>query len=356
MPHMSKKIVSVVMIATAGAALAACSAEEDPQPGADDSGAAYDCTNPNADTMTDVTIVGMPILSNAAMYVGEAQGFFADNGLKPTFEMVPSPPAGISALAGGSADFAFTTSVNLLQAAEQGQPVKGVAAFAGIAPDYYDKMKAGEDGYETGINALLVDDESGIRSAADLEGKTVAVQDPVFSQMMVQYVVKQDGGDPSAVKFVPMAPADSYQALLAGQIDAAQSSFPFINGWEEKGLENLGWLEVEVFHEGPTSFIVANDDFIAEHPETVARLNCAIRLSAEYANENPDALRDETATRQDIDRAVLEEAVVPYFFTETDVEGVERFAEIMAEFGHLSEVPDVETVFAEVALAGKGDS
>ena len=320
--------------AVSALALAACGGStEEPVTVSSD----YDCSQPDNANPTSITVVGMPILSNGALYVGVDQGLFEKHGLDAQISMVPSPPAAASAVVGGSADFAFGTTMGLLQAVEQGQDLRGVAPFAGIEPGFYDKMQAGEAGYETGINALLVQDGSGIESPRELEGKTVAVADAALSELLTKARIKMDGGDPDKVKFVVMTGPDAYNAVIAGKVDAAQSFQPIIQGFEAKGLRNLSWLEVEVLHDGPTSLLISTSAFVRENQDVVARFNCAIREAATYSNAHQDEVRAVTAREQKVDPATLESALVPYFYTEIDTAGVERIEDLMVDLGFLRE-------------------
>jgi NitT/TauT family transport system substrate-binding protein len=344
-----KKIAALTTVAVIPLGLAAC--------GSNDVNAAlassdYDCSSPDSSTKTDINIVGMPILSNGALYLGLDQGIFEKHGLDATITMVPSLPAATSAVLGGTADFGFTSTMSLLQAAEQGQQLRGVAPFAGIEPGYFDKMEAGEEGYETGVNALLVKEDSGIDSLADLEGKTVAVADPALSDLLTKAAISRDGGNLDEVRFVVMTGPDAYNAVLAGKVDAAQSFVPIINGYEEKGLKNLSWLEVEVLHDGPTSLMVSSSDYVEENPDTVARFECAIVEAGEYSNEHQDEVRAVTAREQKVDPATLAGAVVPYFYTEIDVDGVRRIEDLMVEFGFLKSKLDTDEVLVDTSAAG----
>jgi NitT/TauT family transport system substrate-binding protein len=296
----------------------------------------YDCSQPNSDTMTDVKLAGMPILSNSAIFAAIDAGIFQKNGLKPTVEMVASGPAAIAGLMGGSVDFAFAPTVNLVQAVDQGQPLRGVAPFAGVEPGFSDKMAAGRKGYESGINALLVQGNSGLGSAKDLEGKTVAITDAAFSKVLVSTWIRAHGGDPAKVRFVILAPPDAYAALKAGRVDAAHGVEPYIQGFEQAGIKNLGWLEVENFKQGaPMTFMVAKVGYINAHPDTVARFNCAISGAAEYGNQHPAELRAATAKQQKVAPSAFDGQLVPWFFPKLDKPGVDAVQEAMVQTGLL---------------------
>ncbi|QLQ09947.1 MAG: ABC transporter substrate-binding protein [Nocardioidaceae bacterium] len=301
-----------------------------------DASSEYVCSNPNADTMTDISITGMPILSNSVLFAGADEGIFEKHGLKPKFEMVASPAASVSSLAGGNSDFAWVTTINLLQAIEQGQKIRAVAPHAGVEPGFYDKMAAGEAGYERGINALLVPDGSDIKEPADLAGKNVAVADPAFSQVLASSFIDMHGGNSQDVNFVIMAPADAYAALLANKVDAAHSIEPFTMSYEDDGLRNLGWLEVENFKEGALmSFMVASEDYVAGNADTVERLRCAMAEVTEFGNTHHDELRAVTAREQKTEPDAFDNSLVPYFFTSLENGNLDQVQNLMVKYGLL---------------------
>ncbi|YCN58135.1 ABC transporter substrate-binding protein [Rhodococcus erythropolis] len=311
----------------------------------------YDCSNPNSDTVTDISITAMPILSNGAIYAAIDQGFFAKQGLDVTVKPVPSIAGTISAVQGGSTDFAFTATLNLLQAVDNGISLVAVAPFAGIAPDYYNKMQAGEKGYTSEVTALLTKNNSGINTPGDLNGKTVAIMDAKGqAELTTSAVIKLHGGDPAQVQFVTMSPADAYNALLAGKVDAAYSVVPAFDGYEEKNLKIISWPGVEALHEGPTSMIVSSKKYVEENPDVAARLNCAMRDASAFANANPNVIREVTAREQKTDPASLASATVPYFYAQTDLSGIERFEKLMLEFGFLKKDIDPASLIIPAAL------
>jgi NitT/TauT family transport system substrate-binding protein len=313
----------------------------------------YDCSKPDGDNPEKISVAGMPILTNGALFAAIDEGIFAKHGLEPTVEFVASPPAAVASLSGGSVDFAYATTQLLLSAVDKGQPIRGVASFAGIEPGSYEKMKADEEGYR-GVTALLVKEDSGIESPKGLEGKTVAVSDPDFAQLLVQQVIKDDGGDPDSVKFVFMPGPDAYTAVQAGKVDGAFSFYPVIEGYEDKGLRNLAWLAESVFHEGPMSFFVATNDYIDENADTVARFNCAIAEASEFSNNNADAVRSALAAAQDVDPETYANQNVSYFFPQIDTEGVERVQDVMLEFDRLTKRHELDELMAPVVLSEAG--
>jgi NitT/TauT family transport system substrate-binding protein len=305
----------------------------------------YDCSKPDRTERTNVSLTAMPLVSNGALYAGIDQGFFKKHGLNPKISTVSTIPATISAVQGGTADFAFTGNISTFQALAGNIKVSIVAPFAGLAPGYWDKMQAGVKGYTREINALLVAPKSPIKTPGDLTGKTVAVTDAKGqSELITRYVIKAHDGDPDKVKFVVMSFADSVNALMAGKVDAAYSTEPSMTKAERAGYRIISWPGPEALHEGPTSSMIASNDFIVKHPETVARFNCAMREANAYGNTHHDVVRRTIAREQGVPPASLANAVVPHYFTTMDVAGLKRFADITESFGFIRKSLDMKSV------------
>lgn len=331
-------------------ALTGCSQQESSQPAASVN---YDCAKPTAAAQPiHVTFAANAIVSNGAVYAGLKEGLFQKQGLEIEIQPVANVAAAISSVQGGTTDFGFATSVSLFQAIDSGVPISVVAPFAGIAPNYYDNMKKGVEGYTTEVTALVAAPGKNINSTADLAGKTVAVADARGqSELTTRFVVKEGGVDPDSVKYTVMSFPDSLNAFKAGQVDAIFSVDPFLKQATDAGGKVISWPGVETFHDGPTSAIIASNDFIKSEPETVARFTCAIQASNDFANANPDAVRKATAEAQKVDPATLAKAKVPYFYATADLEGMKRFVGIMRDAEFITNDVDVASVVLSRALS-----
>ena len=324
-----------------------------PEPAASAAPVDYDCANPSpVDQPIPVTFAANAIVSNGAVYAGLKEGFFKEHGLDIEIQPVANVAAAISSVQGGTTDFGFATSVSLFQAIDSGVPISVVAPFAGIAPNYYENMKNGVKGYTTEVTALVAAPGSGIKSPADLAGRTVAVADARGqSELTTRFVIDEAGADADSANYTVMAFPDSLNAFKAGQVDAIFTVDPFLSQALDAGGEIISWPGVETFHEGPTSAIISSNKFIESDAETVARFTCAIQESNEFANENPDAVREATAEAQGVKPATLAKATVPYFYSTADLAGFERFTGIMHEFGFVTNDVDVQSVVLPRALS-----
>jgi NitT/TauT family transport system substrate-binding protein len=133
--------------------------------------------------------------------VAQSLGLLERAGVAADIQFIPNGPATMAAMLGGSIDVAGSNSLSFLQARDKGLPLKIVAAQAV---------------YRTGeaSTALVVSASSAARTAADLNGKIVAVN-PLggSSHIAVQMWIDKNGGDSKAVRYVEVTFADMPVAL-----------------------------------------------------------------------------------------------------------------------------------------------
>lgn len=287
-----------------------------------------------------IRMTALPILSNAAYYLGVDKGFFYKQGLDPVIQQVPSPAAALASLQGGNTDFAFTTVVTMFTARDAGVPAKFVAPAAGIRPKAYQKFLAKVPGYTTDTTAVLVMPASGIARPKDLENKTVAI--PARndqSEITIAESVRQDGGNPSTIKWVPMAIPDGVNALVAGKIDAAFGVDPLNDKAVGQGAKVIAYPGLIAFKEGTTSGWAATDAYVKANRETVARFQCAIRETNQYANEHPVEVKAKSAelTKQPFEN--LKMSVVPRYYSTVSLQDLSRIGDFMYKLGYLKNKP-----------------
>ncbi|SFC93725.1 NitT/TauT family transport system substrate-binding protein [Flexibacter flexilis DSM 6793] len=70
-----------------------------------------------------------------------------------------------------------------------------------------------------GADGLLV--KNGVKSLADLSGKTIALEKETPAYILLKYAAKQNNIDFKTLKIKYMPAADAATAFIAGQVDAA---------------------------------------------------------------------------------------------------------------------------------------
>ena len=315
-----RRIVPVAAVAAAALALAACSSgsSQEPEPAADGG-------------LTPVTVGVIPIVDVAPIYLGVEQGFFEEEGLDVTLELAQGGAAIVPAVASGEYQFGFSNVTSLLLAAQNDLPLKIVAPG---------NLTTGEVGKD--FAAVVAMPDSGISSAADLEGKTVAVNTlNNIGDTTVRTVVDEDGGDASKVEFVEMGFPDMPAAVTSGQVDAAWILEPHLTRALQDGAEAVTWNFAETDPDLLIASYFTSDQQIAEDPQTVTAFTAALEKSLTYAEEHPDETRAILDSYTEIEPEVKEAMVMPRFTPELDESQVQLLADLGLEYGMFDEPVDV---------------
>ena len=166
----------------------------------------------------------MKIVDNAAMFMAMEKGFFKAEGL----ELETVPMAGgaliVQGVTSGDLQIGWTNVISLYQAYVEGFDFKLVAGGA-------TNVKAKKESHN-----IQVTKASPIKSAKDLEGKTVAVNTlNNIVHLMAMAWIDKNGGSSVKVKFVELPFPQMEAALSAGKVDAVSVHEPFATAALEKG-------------------------------------------------------------------------------------------------------------------------
>lgn len=279
----------------------------------------------------------VPVTDVAALYLGEEVGIFKKHGLtlKPNIASTGSVPAVMS----GEYHFGFTALVNVLQARDKGLPLKIIAAGSSSTG------VAGAD-----VTMIHAGAKSGIKSAKDLEGKTVSVN--AFNgllQMLGKAAVKADGGDPSKVRFIELGFSEALAALQAGKTDAMVGAEPFGTGAIAAGFPPIASPYQSLSAKSlMTSSYFTSEQQIKANPELFKNLQAAINESLEYAQKNPDAIRKQLPKFTKLGADVAAKLILPSYLATIPRESVALFSKTGQEFGMLSK----PAVYDEVVWNG----
>ena len=255
---MKKRLLALMLAAAAALSLSGCSGQENNSSTAENSG---------SEELTKVSIVldWTPNTNHTGLYVAQKMGYYEEAGLE--VEILPAPEGGSSALvAAGGADFGIDAQDTLAPAfvGEDALPVTAVAALI--------------QHNTSGIISLASDN---IQSPKDLEGKTYATWENPVEQAVIKSLMEADGGDFSKLNLVPSTVSDVITALNTN-IDTVWIFY----AWDGVATE------LNTTFDYYTPIIIANNDFLAENPDTAKAFLAATAKGYEYAIENPDAAAD----------------------------------------------------------------
>jgi NitT/TauT family transport system substrate-binding protein len=166
----------------------------------------------------------MKIVDNAAMFMAMEKGFFKSEGL----ELETVPMAGgaviVQGVTSGDLQFGWTNVISLYQANVEGFDFRLVAGGA-------TNVRAKNE-----THAIQVLKSSPIKSAKELEGKTIAVNTlNNIVHLMAMAWLDKNGASSAKVKFVELPFPQMLAALSGGRVDAISVHEPFATAAVEKG-------------------------------------------------------------------------------------------------------------------------
>ena len=178
----------------------------------------------------------MKIVDNASLFMAAEKGLFKKEGLELDTVPMVGGAAIIPGVASGDLQFGWSNVISLYQAHAEGFDFKLLSGGA-------TNVKGTND-----THAIQVLKDSPIKSAKDLEGKTVAVNTlSNVVQLMAMAWIDKNGGDAAKVKFVEVPFPQMEAALSAGRVDAASTHEPFVTASTGKGVTRVlahNWSDV----------------------------------------------------------------------------------------------------------------
>jgi NitT/TauT family transport system substrate-binding protein len=281
-----------------------------------------------------VTVGVIPILDVAPIYLGKEKGFFTDRDIELTLVTASGGAAIVPAVVSGQYQFGFSNVVSLLTAKSKGVPVKVVANG---------NNSTGEDGKDFG--STVVKGDSPIRTAADLVGKTVAVNSlKNIADTAVRASVRKAGADPSKVRMVQMPFPDMPAALDAGRVDAAFTVEPFQSAARAQGARSIATSYVDTAPNLTVAAYFTSEKQLADNPDLVQRFTEAMKESLAYANDHPDEARQIIGTYTEISPDVIAAATLPKWPAEINRASVETLAGLAVTDGVITEQPDLNAL------------
>jgi len=312
-------------------ALAACG-------GDDDGGSTDAASSGSSGEVREVTVGMLPILPTAALYAGIEEGFFEERGIEVTVETGQGGAALLPAVMAGQIDFATSNPVSLLQARGEGLDVRVIAHWTSA-------LSEGDQD----INGVVAAAGSGIETAADLAGKTVAVNTlNGMGGLTIREAVRQDGGDPDAVEFVELPFPDMPAALSGGNVDAVWVPEPFLSSLQAAGNVVASYSSMESVPGHPTQLFFTSPQLLASDPELVEDFTAAVEETLEFADQNPDAVKAQIAqVLPQLPPEATENVRLEEFGTDLRRDQLEELGQLMVEDGLLEEDADVDGLLPE---------
>ncbi len=291
-----------------------------------------------ANAQTDTVSVGvLPIADVAPLYLGIKQGFFTQQHLNVSPHSLQGGAAVASAVVGGSLQFGFGATANLVLAKSHNLPLQFVANGDQAAADA-----------SSAWSGILVSASSGITSISQLAGKTIAanaVQGE--NELALDSILLANGVKPSSVHVVALAFPTMPSALESGQVQAVTEVEPFVSSIEAKGGKLLSPLfEGEMPSETVAGYFASTSE-IQGNPGLIQRFVTALNQSLDYAQSNPAAVRAIIPTYTSIPATVAAQMKLPVWNSTIDTSSLQSQVQTMQQLGWISSpVPINELIWS----------
>ena len=272
----------------------------------------------------NLVIATVPTVSSAGLYLAQQEGFFRQAGLNVKIVSVGSDATVTSDLLNGSIDVLEGTYPGFIEA-----QVHGAGKFHILADGY-----AGAPN----VDEILVLPSSGITSARQLAGRTIAVNAlHSIAALLVSSTLESVGVSPSKVHLVAMPFPAMPAALKAHRIDAAYEAEPYLSEAEvQAGAESLIDVNDGATQNFAIDGYVATVPWCQRHPRTAAAVARAIDRGQALADTDRPVVQSVLQKYASISGQTVAIMALGDFPTDVDAADLQRVPDLMQSFGQLN--------------------
>lgn len=313
----SSQLRTAALVAAASLLLAACGGNSSAGGAAASGGSSSSAAAATGSSTVSVGV--LPIADVAPLYLGMKHGFFAKQHLTVVPHTLQGGAAVASAVVGGSLQFGFGATANLVLARSHGLPIRFVANGDEAAADAANAW-----------SGILVRAGSGVKSVSQLAGKTIAANATHGeNELALDSILERNGVQPSSVHVVALPFPTMPSALISGQVQAVTEVEPFVSAILAKG----GTLLSPLFEAEQPSQIVAGyfttQNEISSKAGVVTRFVTAMNQSLDYAQANPSAVRKIIPTYTSIPTTVAAKMKLPVWGSAVATSSIESQEQLM---------------------------
>lgn len=259
-----KALLSVLAAGTL--TLSACGGAGSPESGGDASN--------GEDQAVTLMLNWYPYGEHAPFYYGVEKGIFKDHGIDLEIQAGQGSTKTVQAAGQQQVDFGWADTPAVLSNIDKGVKVKSLGVYLQTTP-----------------SAVQVFADSGIETAADLKGKTIAVSAGDAPTVTFPLFLKAAGLEESDVKQQNLDAAGKMAAVLSDKVDGligfAHDQGPTMAAKSGKEMRYLRYADegVNFYSNG----LISSDAYLSENPELSKEMMAAVSESFEAAADDPAA-------------------------------------------------------------------
>jgi NitT/TauT family transport system substrate-binding protein len=263
-------------------------------------------------------------------------GIFRRAGLDVQLQLSNSGANAAQAIVAGAQDIGKSSITSLIAAYARGLP------FVLIAPSILHRPA-------TPTSSIVVAAGSPIRTALDLQGKTVsctAIGDIAY--LGLRALIDNGGGDSAAVKWVELPPSTVANAIAQGRIDAGLITEPYMSMELKSGrlrflVDELSGYPRPILE---TAYYTTRDSY-EKHRDVVSRFARALGEAATYSNTHLAETVPLFASFAGIDAETAAQMHHTFEATSFDPQQVQPVIDLAAKYKIIPRAMDARDFIAE---------
>ncbi|MGL4959958.1 MAG: ABC transporter substrate-binding protein [Inquilinus sp.] len=210
---------------------------------------------------------------NAGFELAAEKGFYTDAGLEIDIEPGNGSQITAQLVAAGKVDIAFADAAPVMKLISQGAKMRVLATILQGNPNQVTALK-----------------KTGLKSAADMKGRSVAVPNGGSQAAMFPLVLAANGLKESDIKVVNMPPDSMVPSLLNGTVDVILGSVDAYGPQlKSMNVDTDNFLFIDSGAPTVSTSIIASDAFLAEHPDQAKAFVAASLKGWSAAIDDPSA-------------------------------------------------------------------
>lgn len=230
-----------------------------------------------------ITLGNVPVAASALIYIADDRDFFAANGLNVIVRDYPTGTATTDALLADETELAFVAEFPLVRRAFDGENISVIAVM-----DRFQEQR------------LFVRRDRGVTEPANLTGKRIGIPRNTIAEFYLGRFLELHGVSLQEVTIVDVGASLAEGILANGSVDAVVTREPYTSRIQK-------WMGDEVIsfpiqnNQPGYGMIVARNDWIESHHDTVVHFLTALAQAEIYADQNPEQAQEIVRNRLDFE-------------------------------------------------------
>jgi NitT/TauT family transport system substrate-binding protein len=276
----------------------------------------------------------IPIADVAPLYLGIEKGFFAEQKLTIKPKLAEGGAAITPAVLAGDFQIGFSNTISLLIASSKGLPVQVISQ--GVLGGK-DKSEAWAD--------LLVRKNGPIKTANDLEGKTIAVNTlKNICEVTIKASLEKEGVNVSRLKFIEVPFPDMNAALEAKRVAGTCGVEPFVTQGKAAKARGIDPFYIRTAPDLTVATYFTSRQYAEQNKDVVDRFVKAMNKSLDYAQQNPDETRGVLSSYTQIPAEAAKAIKLPVWRADLTTDTIRLLSQLSKKYGLIEEEPDLSTL------------